>query len=62
MAEVTGVPIAAQRVAAPRGVYAVQPLDDVIIAQQQAIADSFLALRILPGRVDIRAAVWRGAS
>ena len=59
MADVTGVPLPAQRVAAPRGVYAVQPMNDAIIAQQQAIADTFAALRVIPARVDVRAAVWR---
>ncbi|MGI4952426.1 MAG: aliphatic sulfonate ABC transporter substrate-binding protein [Janthinobacterium lividum] len=61
LARVTGVPLPAQRVAAARGVYAAQPLDDAIIAQQQAIADTFAALRIIPARLDIRAAVWRPA-
>ncbi len=50
-----------QRVAAARGVYAVQPLDDAIIAQQQAIADTFTGLHIIPARIDIRSAVWRSA-
>lgn len=59
LADLTGVPLAAQRVAALRGVYAVQPLDDAIIAQQQAIADTFAGLKVIPGRIDIRAAVWR---
>ena len=59
MASVTGVPIEAQRVAAPRGVYAAQPVDDAIIAQQQGIADTFARLRIIPARVEIRQAVWR---
>jgi aliphatic sulfonates family ABC transporter substrate-binding protein len=58
LSEVTGVPIGPQRVAAARGVYAVQPLDDGIIAQQQAIADTFAKLRIIPTRIDVRAAVW----
>lgn len=58
MAEVTGVPIAAQRVAAPRGIYAVQPMDDAIIAQQQDVADTFARLRIIPARIDVSAAVW----
>ena len=57
MAEVTGVPLAAQRVAAPRGVYAVQPMDDSIVAQQQDIADTFTRLHIIPSAVDVRAAV-----
>jgi sulfonate transport system substrate-binding protein len=59
MAQVTGVPLAAQRVAAPRGVYAVQPMDQAIIARQQAIADSFADLKIIPARIDIRSAVWK---
>jgi aliphatic sulfonates family ABC transporter substrate-binding protein len=58
MTDVTGVPLAAERVAAPRGVYAVQPLDDKIIAQQQDIADTFASLHIIPARIDVRKAVW----
>lgn len=58
MSEVTGVPLAAQRVAAPRGVYAVQPMDDKIIAQQQDIADTFARLHIIPARIDVGKAVW----
>jgi len=59
LSQVTGVPIGPERVAAPRGVYSVQPLDEHIIAQQQEIADTFAALRIIPARIDIRSAVWR---
>ena len=59
LSEVTGVPLPAQRVSAARGTYAVQPMDDAIIAQQQSIADTFTGLHILPSRIDIRAAVWR---
>ncbi len=58
MAAVTGVPLAAQRIAAPRGVYAVQPMDDAIITRQQGIADLFASLHIIPARVDVRAIVW----
>lgn len=59
MTAVTGVPLEAQRVAAPRGVYAVQPMDGAIIARQQAIADTFAQLRIIPARIDVAAAVWK---
>lgn len=59
LSDVTGVPLPAQRVAAARGVYAAQPVDDAIAAQQQAIADTFAGLRIIPSRIDVRAAVWR---
>jgi aliphatic sulfonates family ABC transporter substrate-binding protein len=59
MAQVTGVPLPAQRIAAPRGVYAVQPLDEAIVAQEQGIADLFSTLRIIPAKIDVRGAVWR---
>jgi len=62
LSEVTGVPLPAQRVAAARGIYAVQPMDDGIIAQQQGIADTLFGLRVIPARIDIRAAVWRPAA
>ncbi len=58
MAAVTGVPIAAQRVAAPRGVYAVEAMSPGIVAQQQATADAFAALRVLPTNIDVSKAVW----
>ena len=58
MSSVTGVPMAPQRVSAARGAYAVRPMDDRIVAQQQEIVDSFAALRIIPGKLDVRAAVW----
>ena len=59
LAGITGVPLPAQRVSAARGVYAVQPMSDAIIARQQSVADTFAALRIIPARIDVRAAVWR---
>ncbi len=58
MAAITGVPLAAQRLAAPRGVYAVQPMDDGIVARQQGLADLFADLRIIPAKLDVRAIVW----
>ncbi len=59
LAGITGVPLPAQRVSAARGVYAVQPMDEAIIARQQSVADTFAGLRIIPARIDVRAAVWR---
>ncbi len=61
MAAVTGVPLPAQRLASARGLYAVRPMDAAITAQQQAIADSFATLHLIPARIDIGAAVWRPA-
>lgn len=62
LASITGVPLDAQRLAAPRGVYAAQPMDDTILAQQQATADAFARLRIIPTRVDVRKALWQPAA
>ncbi len=59
LAGITGVPLPAQRVSAARGAYAVQPMDEAIIARQQSVADTFAALRVIPARIDVRAAVWR---
>lgn len=59
LSAVTGVPLAAQRVAAARGFYAVGPMDDAVVARQQSIADTFATLRLIPARIDVRAAVWR---
>jgi aliphatic sulfonates family ABC transporter substrate-binding protein len=58
MAEVTGVDEAAQRVAAARGTYRVAFMDDAVTAQQQALADTFAGLGVLPRRIDVRGAVW----
>ncbi len=58
MATVTGVPLAAERLAAPRGVYAVQRMDEEVVARQQHLADLFAAARIIPGKIDVRAIVW----
>lgn len=58
MAEVTGVPLDVQRVAAPRGVYAARPMDAGIVAQQQGAADTFARLRIIPAPIDVRRIVW----
>jgi sulfonate transport system substrate-binding protein len=43
-----------------RGVYAVDPIDDAVIATQQASADAFLEMGAIPKRVDVGAAVWKG--
>ena len=58
MASVTGVPLIAERVAAARGVYSVQRMDDVIVARQQHIADLFAEARIIPSKIDVRSIVW----
>lgn len=39
--------------------FGVQPLNDKVIAQQQAIADVFHELKILPKKLNVAEAVWR---
>lgn len=58
MAQVTGVSVAAQTVAAARGSYTAAFLTDAVVAQQQEIADTFAGLRLVPGHVAVRDAVW----
>jgi sulfonate transport system substrate-binding protein len=58
MAEVTGVALDAQRVAAARGRYFVDFLTDAVVRRQQEVADTFFALRVLPSKIDVRAAAW----
>jgi len=58
MADVTGVDVDAQRVAAARGTYRVAFLDDAVIRTQQGVADTFHALGVIPAAIDVRAAVW----
>jgi len=58
--EVTGVPIAAQTLAADRAEFGVFPLTDAIVARQQETADRFFRLGLIPKRIDISDAVWSG--
>jgi sulfonate transport system substrate-binding protein len=56
--EVTGVSIAAAKIAAAREHYSISPMTDAVIAQQQGIADSFFKLHIIPKPITIRDIVW----
>jgi sulfonate transport system substrate-binding protein len=61
LAEVTGVDLAIQTVAANRSSFAVGKLTDEIITTQQAVADRFQKLGLIPRPIVIRDAVWSGA-
>ena len=54
----TGVEIKAQTVAAERTDFGILPLNDEIIAHQQATADRFLKLGLIRRPVRVRDAVW----
>ncbi|UPG73273.1 aliphatic sulfonate ABC transporter substrate-binding protein [Roseomonas gilardii subsp. gilardii] len=58
LAEITGVEIKAQTVAAERTDFGILPLSDEIVAKQQATADRFLRLGLIRRPIQIRDAVW----
>jgi sulfonate transport system substrate-binding protein len=56
--EVTGVPLEAQTLAANRAEFGIFPITDEIIASQQATADRFFKLKLIPNAIKIADAVW----
>src|SRR3984957_12363306 len=44
-----------------RGGYGVTPVSDAVLAEQQAIADSFYKLKLIPKRINVRDATLQGA-
>jgi sulfonate transport system substrate-binding protein len=44
-----------------RGGYGVTPVSDAVLAEQQAIADSFYELKLIPKRITVRDATLQGA-
>jgi sulfonate transport system substrate-binding protein len=58
MAEVTGVDVEIQTIAARRSAFAIGKLTDDIVATQQAVADRFYKLGLIPRVVSVREAVW----
>lgn len=61
LAAVTGVPLDIQTVAANRASFVIGPVTDEIINTQQAVADRFHKLGLIPGKITIREIVWRPA-
>jgi sulfonate transport system substrate-binding protein len=58
LAAVTGIPYPIQKVAADRTQFAVRPLSEGILSSQQATADRFHRLGLIPRALRIRDAVW----
>lgn len=56
--EVTGVPLEAQTLAASRAQFGVFPITDEIVANQQATADRFHRLGLIPNAISVADAVW----
>jgi sulfonate transport system substrate-binding protein len=58
LADVTGVELAVQTIAANRSSFAIGKLTDDIVTTQQAVADRFHRLGLIPRPINVRAAVW----
>jgi sulfonate transport system substrate-binding protein len=58
MAEVTGVDVEIQTIAARRSSFAIGKLTDDVVATQQAVADRFFKLGLVPRAVSVREAGW----
>jgi sulfonate transport system substrate-binding protein len=56
--EVTGVPLDAQTLAANRAKFGIFPISEEIVANQQATADRFYMLGLIPNAIKITDAVW----
>ena len=59
LAAVTGVPLEVQVVAANRASFAIGPVTDEIVDTQQAVADRFFKLGLIPKPIVVRDAVWK---
>ncbi len=58
LADVTGVELTAQTLAANRTDFGIGPITDEIVAGQQATADRFHKLGLIPRAIQVRDAVW----
>jgi sulfonate transport system substrate-binding protein len=59
LAAITGVPIEVQTVAANRASFLIGPVTDEIVTTQQAVADRFHRLGLIPKPITVRDIVWR---
>lgn len=59
LAAVTGVPLDVQAVAANRASFLIGPVTEEIVTTQQAVADRYHKLGLIPKPVVVRDAVWR---
>jgi len=58
-AEASGVDLAAQQRAVARAEFGFGPMTDEIVAQQQAVADRFQRLGLIPAPIRVRDIVWQ---
>jgi sulfonate transport system substrate-binding protein len=58
LAEASGVDLAAEQRSVARAEFTFGPLSDEVLSQQQAVADRFLRLKLIPSPVRVRDIVW----
>jgi sulfonate transport system substrate-binding protein len=58
LAEASGVDLAAERRSVERAEFTFGPLNDDVLAQQQAVADRFQKLGLIPAPIHVRDIVW----
>jgi aliphatic sulfonates family ABC transporter substrate-binding protein len=59
LADGTGVPLDAMQRTVARSAYAIGPVTDPVVAQQQLVADRFYRLGLIPARIAIADVTWR---
>jgi sulfonate transport system substrate-binding protein len=59
LADVTGIPLDIQTLAADRSAFAIEPVSEDVIAAQQGVADRFYKLGLIPKAIVIRDAIWK---
>jgi sulfonate transport system substrate-binding protein len=57
----TGIPIEAMQRGVDRGAFAIKPMDDAAVVQQQAVADRFHRLGLIPRPIKVSEIVWTPA-
>ena len=62
LAEAVKLPVPVVAVALARQAHGVAPLTPAVTAGQQAVADAFLALRLIPRKLDVGSVVWKPGS
>ncbi len=57
-AAATGVSVEAETLAVSRNDFSVAPISDAIVRQQQAVADRFARIKLIPAPVKVADIVW----
>jgi sulfonate transport system substrate-binding protein len=58
LAQVTGLDLSIQTIAANRSSFAIGKISDEIVATQQGVADRFFKLGLIPRAIVVKDAVW----